>query len=114
MILVLAHGYRDLLEREAAIFDMLVDAVESDRSVARRHLGRVRSLVARALDEGIATGAFEPRNRDAAFSLLTDALHRFTHPVAIKLDVHRVRSTLDQRLMTTLRVVRRALAGGLV
>jgi AcrR family transcriptional regulator len=114
MILALAHGYRDLLDRDPEVFELFAVAVENNRGIARRHLGRARTLFARVVDEGAATGVFPLRDRDAALSLLIDALHRFTHPVAIRLDADRVRSTLRVRLETAVSVVLRALKTGYV
>lgn len=114
LILALARGYRDLAEAERGIFDVYADAAEENRSVARRHRGRVRMLVERVVDEGIATGAFEPRDREQALSLLTDLLFRFSHPTAIRLDADRPRDILDGRLANVVRVALRALATGSV
>ncbi|MDJ1157358.1 TetR/AcrR family transcriptional regulator [Chelatococcus sp. SYSU_G07232] len=114
LILALARDYRDLAESDSAVFALYVDATEANRSIARRHRGRVRMLVGRVVDEGIATGTFEPRDREQALSLLTDALFRFTHPTAIRLDVDRPRDLLETRLAHVVRVALRALASGLV
>ena len=114
MILALARGYRDLLDREPDLFGLFATAVEHNRGVARRHLGRARQLFGQVIDEGLATGVFDLASREAGLSLLIDALHRFTHPVSIRLDAERVRSSLEGRLKATVTVVLRALSAGVV
>jgi AcrR family transcriptional regulator len=114
LVLDLARVYRDLLERDGPIFRLYVGAVEANRAVARRHRGRVRMLVERVVDEGITTGAFEPRDRDRALSFLTDVLYRFTHPTAVLADVALPRDVLDRRLAAVVRVALRALSVGLI
>jgi AcrR family transcriptional regulator len=114
MVLALARAYRDLLESDRPVFDLFAAAVEDNRGVARRHRGRVRTFVARVLDEGIAVGAFEPRDREAALSLLIDTFHRYTHPSSIRLDGARPRGPQDQRLSNLVRVAVRGLTSGTV
>ncbi len=114
MILGLWRAYRDFLEADRNIFDVYVTAVATSRGLARKHRGRVRTLFERVVDEGVATGAFEPRDRERALSLLTDTFYRFTHPAAIRLDADLPRASLDMRLASAVRVVLRALASGLV
>ncbi|GGC51220.1 TetR/AcrR family transcriptional regulator [Chelatococcus reniformis] len=109
MILALARGYRDVLEREPELFALFAGAVEANRPVARRHLGRARRLFGEVLDDGVATQVFDLEDREAGLSLLIDALHRFTHPMSIRLDADRVRSSLDGRLQATMATVLRAL-----
>jgi hypothetical protein len=71
-------------------------------------------LVERVVDEGITTGAFEPRDREGALSFLTDVLYRFTHPSAILADTGVPRDVLDRRLAAVVRVALRALSVGLI
>ncbi|MFC7396158.1 TetR/AcrR family transcriptional regulator [Chelatococcus sp. GCM10030263] len=114
LVLDLARVYRDLLERDGPVFRLYVSAVEANRAVARRHRGRIRMLVERVVDEGITTGAFEPRDRDRALSFLTDVLYRFTHPAAVLADAGLARDVLDRRLAAVVRVALRALSVGLI
>lgn len=114
MILALARGYRELLEREPHIFELYAAAVAESRPVARRHLGRVRRLFGEAIDEGRGAGIFEVSDRQAAMAFLIDALHRFTHPASIFSDAHRPRSMIDQRLLVSVSVVLRVMRSGLV
>ena len=114
MVLALARAYRDLFESDRPVFDLFAAAVEDNRGVARRHRGRVRTFVARVLDEGIAVGAFEPRDRESALSLLIDTFHRYTHPSSIRLDGARPHGPQDQRLSNLVRVAVRGLTSGTV
>ncbi|APF36246.1 TetR family transcriptional regulator [Chelatococcus daeguensis] len=114
LILALARDYRDLAENDPPIFDLFVAAAEANRGVARRHRGRVRMFVGRVVDEGLATGTFNPKDREQALTFLTDILFRFTHPTAVKLDTERPRDMLEERLATTMRIALRALKAGYV
>ncbi|CAH1649315.1 TetR family transcriptional regulator [Hyphomicrobiales bacterium] len=114
LVLDLARLYRALMEQNAPVFRLFVTATLEHRAVARRHRGRIRMLVERVVDEGIATGAFEPRDRDGALSFLTDVLYRFTHPSAILADTGVPRDVLDRRLAAVVRVALRALSVGLI
>ncbi|MBS7697130.1 MULTISPECIES: TetR/AcrR family transcriptional regulator [unclassified Chelatococcus] len=114
LVLDLARLYRTLMEQNAPVFRLFVTATLENRAVARRHRGRIRMLVERVVDEGIATGAFEPRDREGALSFLTDVLYRFTHPSAVLADTGAPRDVLDRRLAAVVRVALRALSVGLI
>lgn len=112
MILALARAYRDLIEGNAAVFAIYAEAVEHNRGVARRHRGRARTLFERVVEEGVATGVFEVRDRQRALSFLTDTLYRFAHPAALQLDSGLPRGAIDLRLATVVKVLLRTLASG--
>ena len=114
LVLDLARLYRTLMEHNAPVFQLFVTATLENRAVTRRHRGRIRMLVERVVDEGITTGAFEPRDREGALSFLTDVLYRFTHPSAILADTRVPRDVLDRRLAAVVRVALRALSVGLI
>lgn len=114
MILALARGYRDLLERAPRTFELYTTAVAGSRPLARRHLGRVRRLFVEVIDEGRAAGMFAVSDRDAALAFLVDALHRFTHPASVLIDADRTRSMVDQRLRVSVRIVLRVMRSGIV
>lgn len=114
MVLALARAYRDLLEHDAAAFGIYAEAVEGNRGIARRHRGRARMLFERVVDEGVATGVFSVRDRQRALSFLTDALFRFTHPAAVRLDGSLPRAALEPRLATMVAVALRTLTGNRV
>jgi len=107
-----AQTHRDLRDEDRHLFDVYCAATETSRSLIRKHKARMRQLVERVIDEGVATGKFEPRDREKAISFVTDAAYRFINPIAIRLDQDVPRIILDQRLATITRVVLRALALG--
>jgi AcrR family transcriptional regulator len=112
MIVALARANRDGLAENPALYAAFREAVVERRAVARRHRTRVRTLLDRVIDEGIATGAFDPRDKERAALFVLDACFRFLHPVAIELEADVPQSQFDQRLAAVVRVVLRALANG--
>lgn len=114
LTLALAHAYRDLAENDRAIFELYADIAVANRSVARRHRGRVFMFVERVVDEGAAIGVFRLRDRDTAMTFLTDTLFRFSHPSAILLDAGRPKEVMDRRFSVLVGVALRALVGGFV
>jgi hypothetical protein len=74
----------------------------------------MRLLIERVLDEGIATGKFDPRDREKAHAFITDAVYRFINPLTVRLDADVPQDILDQRLATMIRAILRALANGSV
>jgi AcrR family transcriptional regulator len=109
-----SQAHRDLLVENRHLFDVYCTATETSRALVRKHRGRMRQLIERVIDEGIATGKFEPRDRERAVGFVSDAVYRFINPVAIRLDVEVPRDILDGRLAVMVRVVQRALANGIV
>lgn len=114
LTLALAHAYRDLAEKDRAIFEVYADIAAENRSVARRHRGRVFMFVERVVDEGAGIGVFHLRDREAAMSFLTDILFRFSHPAAILLDVGRPREVMEKRFAVLINVALRTLISGSV
>lgn len=112
MMLALAAAHRDRLEAEPRLFDLYVDAYEAMRGVARKHRSRVRMLVERVLEEGVASDVFVIRRRDRSLALVLDALFRFLHPVAVRIDHEVPRKLLDDRLSAVVRIVLRGLKAG--
>ena len=114
LIQALARAHRDLLAEDRNLFDVYCSATETNRALVRKHRARLRQLVERVVDEGIATAKFDPRDRDRALGFVNDAAYRFINPLAVRLDAEIPQDILDQRLAATLRVVLRALANGSV
>lgn len=112
LIVAVARGNRDLLARDRHLFDVYAAAVETSRPFVRKHRVRLRLLAERVVEEGIGTGAFEPRDRERAIAFLFDATHRFTNPVAVRLDAEMPQDVFDARLGAAIRVVQRVLASG--
>lgn len=114
LILGLAKAYRDTLADDAHLFEAFTQILLKRRPAGRRHRARIRALIERILDEGIATGTFEPREREQAVLFVLDTTHRFIHPAAVALEADVPQSSLDARLGTILRVTLRILANGAV
>jgi hypothetical protein len=88
--------------------------VAKRHAVSRRNRTRVRALFERVVDEGIATGVFEPRDRDRATAFVIDATHRFIHPASLALEADVPQASVDTRLSTLIRVILRVLGSGIV
>jgi AcrR family transcriptional regulator len=114
LLLAIAHAHRDLLVRDRHLFDVYVDAAETSRAVIRKHRARQRHLVDRVVDEGIATGLFDPRDRERALAFVTDAVFRFTNPVAVRLDADMPDDLIAGRLAAAIRAVQRVLTAGIL
>lgn len=114
LILALARGNRDLLEQDPHLFAALSQAVAKRHAISRRNRARVRALFERVVDEGIASGAFEPRDRDRAIAFVIDATHRFIHPTALALEADVPQASVDARLAALIRVALRVLEAGII
>lgn len=104
------RAYRNKVETDPNLFSIFAAAVESGRALARRHRSRVQAEIQRVLEEGMGGGVFRPGDLRRATSLVFDGLHRFVHPVAVKLDRDVPREQIDSRFERLTRVVLRALA----
>lgn len=114
LILGLAKANRDLLHEEPHLFAALSLAVAKRHAISRRNRTRVRTLFERVVDEGIATGVFEPRDRDRAIAFVIDATHRFIHPASLALEGDVPQASVDTRLATLIRVILRVIGSGIV
>jgi AcrR family transcriptional regulator len=110
MVLALARAQRERLEDDPHLIAAMIDAIEGNRSIARKHRIRVRALIERVLDEGLSTGVFEVRDRERALTVVLDCMHRFLNPATIRQDAEMPRAALDGRLAGAMKVVLRALA----
>ncbi|MBZ6075826.1 TetR/AcrR family transcriptional regulator [Microvirga puerhi] len=109
-----ARTHRELLKDNRHLFDVYCTAVETSRPLIRRHRTRMRQLMERVLDEGVATGKFDPRDRERALGLITDASYRFINPLTVRLDADVPQEVLDQRLAAVIKVTLRALSIGII
>ena len=114
LLQALARANRDLFSENRHLFDVYCDATETNRALVRKHRARLRQLIERVVDEGIATAKFDPRDRERALSFVGDAAYRFINPIAVRLDAEIPRDILDQRLAAMIRVIVRGLANGSV
>ena len=56
MLLAIHRAYRQKLESDAALFDLLIEALEKGKSSARKHRSRVQADIQRVVEEGVASG----------------------------------------------------------
>jgi AcrR family transcriptional regulator len=112
MLMTVHRAYRQKLEDDPALFDLLVDALRQGRASAQRHRARVQSEIQRVLEEGVASGAFAMADRRRAMSLIFDAAHRFIHPVALKLDKDAAATALATRFESIVAMTLRTLRTG--
>jgi AcrR family transcriptional regulator len=112
MLMAVHTAYRTRLEEEPALFDLLVDALENERGVAKQHRARVQGEVQKVVEEAIAGGAFALADRRRAMALIFDVAHRFIHPTALRLDRDVPRAALTQRFEAALSLLVRALRIG--
>ncbi len=110
----LARANRDCLAENPALYAAYREATVARRPVTRRHRLRVRTLLDRIIEEGVASGFFDPRDRERAALFVLDAVFRFTHPVAVELEAETPQTQFDQRLAGVVRVTQRALATGVI
>jgi AcrR family transcriptional regulator len=114
MLLAIHRAYRQKLDHDAAIFNLLVDALEKGKGSARKHRGRVQADIQRVVEEGIASGAFAMSDRRRALALVFDAAHRFIHPIAVRLDAQTQAAALEARFERIIALALRALRSGRV
>ncbi len=114
LITALFRAYRDRLDTEPRLFDLFVDAFKENRAPARQHRARIRVLLDRIFEEGLATGSLAIKNREKAMVLVFDTLYRFLQPEAIRLDQEIPRRAIEARLLLILSLLVRALTGSIV
>jgi AcrR family transcriptional regulator len=114
MLVAIHRAYREKLESDPPLFDLLVEALEKGKGSARKHRARVQSDLQRVVEEGIASGAFAMTDRRRALSLVFDAAHRFIHPLAVRLDAQTPTAALEMRFERIIALALRALRSGRV
>ncbi len=114
LLTALAAVQRDALLHEPNLFAVHLDATVAARPIARRHRVRLRSLVERVVEEGMATGTFSARDRERAIAYIFDASYRFTHPLAIQHDAEVPRDLLDARFGAVIHAIQRVLRAGIL
>lgn len=109
---VLANVQREALIYEPNLFAVYLDATVSARPVVRRHRTRLRSLIQRIVEEGIAAKAFVISNRERAIAYIFDASYRFTHPLAIQQDAGVPRDLVKARFDAGILAIQKVLRTG--
>jgi AcrR family transcriptional regulator len=112
MLLALHRAYREKLDADPALFDLLIDSLVKERASARKHRARVQSEMQQVVEEGVASGAFAMADRRRALALVFDASHRFIHPVALRLDRDTPAAAMAQRFERVVSMTLRALRTG--
>jgi AcrR family transcriptional regulator len=112
MLFAVHRAYRDKLDADPALFDLLVDSLAKERASARKHRARVQSEMQRVVEEGVASGAFAMADRRRALALVFDASHRFIHPLAMQFDRETPAAALAQRFERIVSMTLRALRTG--
>jgi AcrR family transcriptional regulator len=114
LILAEAQAQRDLLAKDRHLFEVYAEAAASARAVVRKHRARLRHLIERVVDEGIATDLFDPRDRERALAFVSDAAYRFVNPVAVRADSDMPADIFQARLAATIRAIQRVLTAGIL
>lgn len=104
------RAYRHKVETDPNLFAIFAEAAPAGRAIARRHRGRVQNEIQRVIEEGMGGGVFRPGDLRRATALVFDALHRFIHPVSVRLDRDVPREQIDSRFERVTRIVLRSLA----
>jgi AcrR family transcriptional regulator len=112
MLMAIHRDYRRKLDADPALFDLLIEALDENRSSARKHRARVQSEIQRVVEDGVASGAFAMSDRRRAMSLIFDASHRFIHPLSLRLDRDAAISAVATRFEAVIAIILRALRTG--
>jgi AcrR family transcriptional regulator len=112
MLMAIHRDYRRKLDADPALFDLLIEALDENRSSARKHRARVQSEIQRVVEDGVASGAFAMSDRRRAMSLIFDASHRFIHPLSLRLDRDAAISAVATRFEVVIAIILRALRTG--
>ncbi|HEY8580162.1 MAG TPA: TetR/AcrR family transcriptional regulator [Beijerinckiaceae bacterium] len=113
IVSALYRAYRNKVETDPNLFKIFVEAMEEGRAISRRHRSRLQAEILRVIDEGMQGGVFRAGDQRRAMALIFDGLHRFIHPVSVRLDRDAPREQMDARFERLTRVVLRALSGRL-
>ena len=112
MLFGLHRAYRAKLEADDKIFALFAASVDSRRGFARKHRLKVQSEIQRVVDEGRASGVFTQTDQRRALALVYDAMHRFIHPVCVRMDAEAGRAALEGRMERVTRLMLRGLQSG--
>jgi AcrR family transcriptional regulator len=113
LLTALSLAQREALADSPYLFAVHLDATVASRPIARRHRVRLRTLVERIVEEGMATGAFVTRDKERAIACIFDTSYRFTHPLAIQQDADVPRDLIEARLGAVIATIQKMLRSGL-
>jgi len=103
------RAYRNKVETDPHLFAIFAEVIEAGRAAGRRHRAKIQGEISRVVDEGMSSGVFRPADQRRAVALVFDGLHRFLHPVSIRLDRDIPREQADARFERLTSIVLRAL-----
>ena len=112
ILAAIQRAYRDKLERDPQLFQILAEAAQIDAPVARKHRARLQGAVQRTIEEGFVQGNFRQVDMPRALALVFDVAHRFLHPAAIVLDARTTRTALNTRASRVTRLLLQELRAG--
>ncbi len=106
---VIFRTYRQKLETDPEWFAIFASATDKGRGFAKKHRARIRDEIQRIVEEGVAGGLFTAGSRRQLVAFVFDALHRFIHPVCIRLDAeipsHELNVRFDRVAAATVRAM---------
>lgn len=112
ILAAIQRAYRDKLERDPQLFQILAEAAQIDAPVARKHRARLQGAVQRTIEEGFVQGNFRQVDMPRALALVFDVAHRFLHPAAIVMDARTTRTALNTRASRVTRLLLQELRAG--
>jgi AcrR family transcriptional regulator len=108
----LSRAYEDKAAADPQVFTIFADAAEAEEAVASRHRQRIRELLRRVLEEGIAGHVFTGDVRRIE-RLVLDVMHRFLDPHSVRRSARRRdgrAASMDTRRDRMMRVLMRGLS----
>lgn len=112
LLFAIHRAYRQKLATDPKIFRLFAEAADNRADIVRKHRDRIELEIHRILDEGAGSSVFTIINQETCAALLLDAMHRFIHPGAVKLDVDLPRAALEERGTRVIGLLLNALAKG--
>ena len=112
ILAAIQRAYRDKLERDPQLFQILAEAAQIDAPVGRKHRARLQGAVQRTIEEGFVQGNFRQVDMPRALALVFDVAHRFLHPAAIVMDARTTRTALNTRASRVTRLLLQELRAG--
>ena len=114
-ILASAQAHRDLLARTGTCSTSMPEPQRAPAPSSASTGRGYATLIERVVDEGIATGLFDPRDRERALAFVTDAVYPLRQPVAVRARFrHACRRFVPARLAATIRAIQRVLTAGIL
>ncbi|HRK24619.1 MAG TPA: TetR family transcriptional regulator [Beijerinckiaceae bacterium] len=107
---LVSRNYADKARSDPRLFDALIDALDQQRPAALRHRQRQRDLLLQVVEEGIATRLFAGSDPRRLRQTISDLMHRFIDPHALRTAASIEPASFDARRERATRAVLRTLA----